>query len=695
MISSTIVAPVSSQRGQNKRHKNKRPPAAISRSGKSVMIGNVRVRLDGTPPTTPRDRYVPDIPTSNRFSALRWFRGKHEDSMVKAGVAFQWYAKLKIGSVLDWADMQSKFYDRFQTAERKVSLAELCSLRQKKGESAIDFIQRWREFSMQCDNPPIQQDAVIICRRGLIVPIKERLLAANIRSFDQLNIAVAEIEGFLAEQSTHTAQKGKLPKERNSPAKEVNAIDFLPGDETKGASTPATSRKKPEPKIPPPTLAELARLRPDSPDSTDPSLRRDHGTAQTDLCLRSLEPPLPSPLPPLPPPELPPSPPPPPPAPSSLLFSSLSSVRVGQTPLESARSKDPTRPESGSAGSDSPSRPDSAIHDENRGRRLASGEELKLRQAWVLAKVDGIHQGSPVGAVASQRQWEVTQESQRVSIQVMTMDALKSEILNCGHTDEIGVLEDVEHNLLLKLPAAVDNSGGLGLHEKRPEGEDVRQRLWAGIRISNPEAAGGPDSPSQGGVNIGLVWPLEARNLLESEAPLCIGSPIPGFGLLPRSIGFALVHGEAATFSHEKDLDAAPILQLVAGGGTQSFDEDPKMPKPVGPKDVGANFMRTSSFIPLPASCREKTREGGEREGRGRVGSAADGGVCRRSRRRRPGLRRLPVESAMAGQAMAEAQRQRRSRRRGRSGRPLTAEDSGASDGVSSLLFFYLLFYFL
>ncbi|MQL95298.1 hypothetical protein Taro_027966 [Colocasia esculenta] len=49
------------------------------------MIGNVRVRLDGTSPTTHRDRYVPNIPTSNRFSALRWFRGKHEDSMVEAG----------------------------------------------------------------------------------------------------------------------------------------------------------------------------------------------------------------------------------------------------------------------------------------------------------------------------------------------------------------------------------------------------------------------------------------------------------------------------------------------------------------------------------------------------------------------------------------------------------------------------------
>ncbi|MQL88312.1 hypothetical protein Taro_020861 [Colocasia esculenta] len=172
------------------------------------------------------------------------------------GVAFQWYSKLRSGSVTDWADMQKKFYDRFQTAERKVSLTELCSLKQKKEESAIDFIRRWRELSMGCDNPPVQQDAVTICRRGLIASIKEKLLAVNIKSFDQLNSAVAEIEVFLAEQTAHAPYRGKLPKERNSPAKEVNAVDFLPGSEANGAAIPTSSKKKAEPKVPLPTLTE-------------------------------------------------------------------------------------------------------------------------------------------------------------------------------------------------------------------------------------------------------------------------------------------------------------------------------------------------------------------------------------------------------------------------------------------------------
>ncbi|MQM17414.1 hypothetical protein Taro_050385 [Colocasia esculenta] len=172
------------------------------------------------------------------------------------GVAFQWYSKLKSNSVADWADMQKKFINHFQTAERKVSLAELCSLKQKKRESAIDFIKRWREFSMKCDNPPVQEDAITICRRGLITAINEKLLGANTKSFDQLNSIVAEIEMFLAKQMAHTSHKGKFPKERNPPGKEVNVIDFSPGNEAKGAIISPPPKKKLEPKVPVPTLAE-------------------------------------------------------------------------------------------------------------------------------------------------------------------------------------------------------------------------------------------------------------------------------------------------------------------------------------------------------------------------------------------------------------------------------------------------------
>ncbi|MQM11988.1 hypothetical protein Taro_044902 [Colocasia esculenta] len=193
------------------------------------------------------------------------------------GVAFQWYSKLKSNSVADWADMQKKFLDRFQTVERKVSLAELCSLKQKTGELAIDFIKRWREFSMKCNNPPAQEDAISICRRGLISTVNEKLLGRNIKSFDQLNSAVAEIEMFLAEQMAHTSYKGKLPKERKQPAKEVNVVDFSPDNEAKGAIISPIPKKKSEAKAPAPSLAERMK--------TPYSFKKEHTRKLFDLCL--------------------------------------------------------------------------------------------------------------------------------------------------------------------------------------------------------------------------------------------------------------------------------------------------------------------------------------------------------------------------------------------------------------------------
>ncbi|MQM10552.1 hypothetical protein Taro_043447 [Colocasia esculenta] len=193
------------------------------------------------------------------------------------GVAFQWYSNLKPDSVAGWVDMQRKFLDRFQMVERKVSLVELCSLKQNKGESTLDFIKRWREFSMRCNHPPAQEDAIPICRKGLISTVNEKLLGRNIKSFDQLNIAVAEIEVFLAEQMAHASYKVKLPKERKQPAKEANVIDFSPGNEAKRATVSPAPKKKSEDKAPAPSLAKRMK--------TPYSFKKEHTKRLFDLCL--------------------------------------------------------------------------------------------------------------------------------------------------------------------------------------------------------------------------------------------------------------------------------------------------------------------------------------------------------------------------------------------------------------------------
>ncbi|MQM22128.1 hypothetical protein Taro_055176 [Colocasia esculenta] len=120
------------------------------------------------------------------------------------GLAFEWYSSLSTGSISDWADMQKKFRERFYIAEREVTVAELYATRQRNDESALDYIQRWRNLSMRCKRPPHQEDAV-------------------------------EIEAFLIKYSTSsaTAPKSKLAKKKPA-GKEVHVIDLKTFEQQKG-----------------------------------------------------------------------------------------------------------------------------------------------------------------------------------------------------------------------------------------------------------------------------------------------------------------------------------------------------------------------------------------------------------------------------------------------------------------------------
>ncbi|MQL89885.1 hypothetical protein Taro_022468, partial [Colocasia esculenta] len=133
----------------------------------------------------------------------------------------------------------------------------LCSLKQRKGETALDYIKRWRDFSMRCDNPPTQEDVITICRRGLAAEISEKLLSTNIKGFDQLNSVVAEIEMFFADNPVHAPSRNKPNKERAF-GKEVNVVDFTPKSQGKKVVVFGAPSKKAEGRSPSTSLPELA-----------------------------------------------------------------------------------------------------------------------------------------------------------------------------------------------------------------------------------------------------------------------------------------------------------------------------------------------------------------------------------------------------------------------------------------------------
>ena len=82
--------------------------------------------------------------------------GTYGDYLVKQfvrslkGNAFDWYTDLEPNSIDSWEQLEHEFLNRFYSTRRKVSMVELTNTRQRKDEPVIDFINRWRNASLNC-----------------------------------------------------------------------------------------------------------------------------------------------------------------------------------------------------------------------------------------------------------------------------------------------------------------------------------------------------------------------------------------------------------------------------------------------------------------------------------------------------------------------------------------------------------------
>ncbi|MQL94183.1 hypothetical protein Taro_026837, partial [Colocasia esculenta] len=71
---------ISRKQGQRQGRRGSKPRTVVSNSGKTVLVGDIRVRLDGGEPILPRDRSVPTVATSNQFAPLQGMRQEDRDS---------------------------------------------------------------------------------------------------------------------------------------------------------------------------------------------------------------------------------------------------------------------------------------------------------------------------------------------------------------------------------------------------------------------------------------------------------------------------------------------------------------------------------------------------------------------------------------------------------------------------------------
>ncbi|KAL0337551.1 UNVERIFIED_CONTAM: hypothetical protein Scaly_2030200 [Sesamum calycinum] len=99
--------------------------------------------------------------------------GTYGDHLVKQfvqslkGNAFDWYTDLKAGSINGWEQLEQEFLNRFYNARRIVGMVELTNSRQWKEEPVVDYINRWRNLSLNCKDRLSEASAIEMCIQGM------------------------------------------------------------------------------------------------------------------------------------------------------------------------------------------------------------------------------------------------------------------------------------------------------------------------------------------------------------------------------------------------------------------------------------------------------------------------------------------------------------------------------------------------
>ncbi|KAL0346364.1 UNVERIFIED_CONTAM: hypothetical protein Scaly_1652400 [Sesamum calycinum] len=110
------------------------------------------------------------------------------------GNAFDWYTDLDAGPIDGWEQLEQEFLNRFYNTRRTINMIKLTNSRQWKEEPVVDYINRWRNLSLNCKDRLSEASAIEMCIQGMHWELCYILQAIKLKTFGELATRAHEIE---------------------------------------------------------------------------------------------------------------------------------------------------------------------------------------------------------------------------------------------------------------------------------------------------------------------------------------------------------------------------------------------------------------------------------------------------------------------------------------------------------------------
>ncbi|KAK1643554.1 hypothetical protein QYE76_061359 [Lolium multiflorum] len=131
---------------------------------------------DGSSSIEHVSRYLAQLGTASASDPLRvrFF------AQSLTGSAFGWYTSLPPDSIRTWKQLEEQFHMQYHSEASESGLADLAQIRQKRGETVAEYIQRFRNLRNRCYSARVtEKEAVELAVVGLASPIKDMASQAD------------------------------------------------------------------------------------------------------------------------------------------------------------------------------------------------------------------------------------------------------------------------------------------------------------------------------------------------------------------------------------------------------------------------------------------------------------------------------------------------------------------------------------